>query len=104
MKYAIVESGGKQYKAVPGEIIDVDRLSQDVGEKLELDVLLFSDGEKVEVGAPTVSGVKVKASVQGMIKGPKLIAFKYTPKKRIRRKMGHRQQYTRLIIDEIVGI
>jgi len=104
MKYAIIESGGKQYKAVPGGTIDVDRLPKEVGDSVELDVLLCANDDKVAVGTPTVSGVKVRASVQEQVKGPKLISFRYTPKKRIRRKKGHRQQYTRLNIDEIVGI
>ncbi len=104
MKYAIVESGGKQYKAVPGSTIEVDLLQKQAGDSVELDVLLCADGENINVGAPYVKDVKVKANVLEHIKAPKVIVFRYTPKKRIRRKRGHRQQYTRLEIQEITGI
>lgn len=101
MKYAIVESGGKQYKAVPGNIIEVDRISQDVGDKIELDVVLLSNDGQVVVGTPFVKGAKVQASVIAEVKAPKIIVFKYKPKERYRRKQGHRQRYTQLKIDSI---
>ena len=102
MKYAIVESGGKQYRAVEGGVIEVDRLSLEVGQPIELDqVLLVADGEQVSVGAPVVAGAKVSATVAEHFKGPKVVIFKYRPKKRIRVKTGHRQQYTRLQIQTI---
>ncbi len=103
MKYAIVEQGGKQYKAVPGSTIEVDRLPVEEGAAVELErVLLVADGEQILIGTPTVPGAKVKATVEAHFKGPKIIVFKYKPRKRYRRKKGHRQQYTRLRIDEIV--
>lgn len=102
MKIAIVESGGKQYRAVEGAMIDVDRLAREVGEKFEFErVLLVEDGDNVMVGAPTVGEVKVSALVVDHVKGPKLTSFKYRPKKRIRVKSGHRQQYTRVKIESI---
>ena len=102
MKYAVVECGGKQYKAVEGGTIEVDRFSAEVGEQVDLErVLLFVDGEQVSVGTPVVEGVKIQATVVAQIKGPKLIVFRYKPKKRIRVKTGHRQKYTRLQIDTI---
>ena len=102
MKYAIVESGGKQYKAVEGEAIEVDRLPVETGEKVGLErVLMLVDGEEITVGTPTVDGVQVSTTVKDHFKGPKLIIFKYSPKKRIRVKGGHRQQYTRLMVDAI---
>ena len=102
MKYAIVESGGKQYKAVEGGIIDVDRMPVEVGETIQMDkVLLLSEEENILVGTPTVQGVSVKAKVIAHIKDPKVIVFKYHPKKRYRVKKGHRQQYTRLQIEAI---
>jgi len=102
MKYAIVESGGKQYKAVEGEAIEVDRLPVNAGDKVGLErVLMLVDGEEITVGTPTVSGIQVSTTVMDHIKGPKLIVFKYSPKKRIRVKGGHRQQYTRLMVDVI---
>lgn len=102
MKYAIFESGGKQYKAVEGTMVDVDLLPVEAGESLSLgSVLLVADGDKVSVGTPTVKGVKVNTTVVGIEKGPKVVIFKYSPKKRIRVKTGHRQKYTRLKIEKI---
>jgi len=103
MKYAIVESGGKQFKAVEGSMIEVDRLSIESGEKVVLEtVLLLVDGETISVGTPAIKGVKIETTVVDHFKGPKLVIFKYRPKKRIRVKTGHRQQYTRLKVDSIV--
>lgn len=103
MKYAILESGGKQYKAVEGSIIDVDLLVVEAGAQLILDkVLLVVDGTDISIGDPTVKGATVKTEVKGMLKGPKIDVFRYSPKKRIRRKTGHRQQYTQLKVIEIV--
>lgn len=102
MKYAIVESGGKQYKAVEGKTIDVDRLHLEVGNKLTLDdVLLISDEGDITVGTPTVAGAKVSATVVEQFKAPKVIVFKYKSRQRYRVKQGHRQQYTRLMVDSI---
>lgn len=102
MRFAIVESGGKQYRAVEGTTVDVDRLAHEVGKTFDFErVLLMADGDSVMVGTPTVGGIKVSATVLDHVKGPKLISFKYRPKKRIRVKGGHRAQYTRLMIDFI---
>lgn len=102
MKYAIVESGGKQYKAVEGSMIEVDLLHEEVGKALSLDgVLLLVEGDEVTVGQPTVKGAAVKAKVVEHFKGPKTVNFHYKPKKRIRQKTGHRQPYTRLLIEAI---
>jgi large subunit ribosomal protein L21 len=102
MKYAIVEDGGKQYKAVEGSTIEVDRFDAEVGEQLDLErVLLVADGDKIQIGTPLVNGVKVQATVLSQVKGPKVVVFRYKPKKRIRVKTGHRQKYTRLLIDTI---
>jgi len=101
MKYAIVESGGKQYKAVEGGTIEVDLLSLQAGESHELQVLLLVDGDDVTVGTPTVTGVAVHTKVVEHFKGEKTFNFHYEPKKRIREKTGHRQQYTRLAIEKI---
>jgi large subunit ribosomal protein L21 len=103
MKYAIVVSGGKQFKAVEGSTIEVDRLTNEAGEQVSLDsVLLLVDGDQINVGKPTVAGAHVEVTVLEHTKGPKLEVFKYTPKKRIRVKTGHRQQYTLLKIESIV--
>jgi large subunit ribosomal protein L21 len=101
MRYAIVESGGKQYRAVEGTTFDVDRLPAEVGSKFNLVVLLMADGDEVLVGTPTVSDILVSATVLAHVKGPKVVSFKYRPKKRIRVKGGHRHQYTRLLVDFI---
>jgi large subunit ribosomal protein L21 len=102
MKYAIVEDGGKQYKAVEGGTIDVDYYPAEIGEPVDLEhVLLIAEEGTVSVGQPFVSGAKVQAKVAGQVKGPKLVVFRYKPKKRIRRKTGHRQKYTRLQIESI---
>lgn len=101
--YAIVETGGKQYKVTPGQVIDVDRLASAEGNTIELDrVLLLASDDKVTVGKPTVEGAKVLATVQGEKKGEKIIVFKYKSKVRYHRKKGHRQLYTRLVIDKIL--
>ena len=102
MKFAIVESGGKQYRAVEGQTIEVDRLPVEPGTQYNVErVLLMADGDEVMIGTPTVDGIEVKVTVVDHFKGPKLISFKYRPKKRIRVKGGHRQQYTRLMVDSI---
>jgi large subunit ribosomal protein L21 len=102
MKYAIVENGGKQFKTVEGTTIDVDLLEVEIGAELVLDaVLLIVEDEKVLIGNPTIKGAKVTTSVVDHVKGPKVITFKYQPKKRIRVKTGHRQQYTRLKVESI---
>lgn len=101
--YAVVETGGKQYKVVPGQTVDVEKLPAEAGEIVELDrVLLVSEDDKLAVGSPTVPGAKVIAQVVDQVKGEKVIVFKYKPKTRYRRKTGHRQAYTRLAIKQIV--
>jgi len=102
MRIAIVESGGKQYRAVEGSTIDVDRLAFEVGKKFDFErVLLMADEDLIMVGTPTVDEITVSATVVDHVKGPKVISFKYRPKKRIRVKGGHRHFYTRLMIDFI---
>jgi large subunit ribosomal protein L21 len=101
--YAIIETGGKQYKVNPGQTIDVERLDVAEGKTIELDrVLLIGDIDRVVVGTPTIDGAKVVATSQGEGKGKKIIVFKYKSKVRYRKKTGHRQPYTRLVIDKIV--
>jgi len=102
MRFAIVESGGKQYRAVEGRTIEVDRLPVDTGKKFDFErVLLMADGDDVLVGTPTIGDILVKVTVVDHIKGPKIDRFKYRPKKRIRVRGGHRQQFTRLLVDFI---
>jgi len=102
MRFAIVESGGKQYRAIEGRTIEVDRLPVETGKKFDIErVLLMADGDDVLVGTPTVDGIEVKVTVVDHTKGPKVDRFKYRPKKRIRVRGGHRQHYTLLKVDFI---
>ena len=102
--YAIVQSGGKQYRVQPGDELDLDLMAVEEGSTVELDrVLMVSDGDNVQIGAPLVSGAKVVAEVIGEQKGEKIKVFRYKPKVRCRRLTGHRQPYTRVKINEIVG-
>jgi large subunit ribosomal protein L21 len=102
--YAIIETGGKQYKITPGQTVDIDLLDVTEGGTVELDrVLLIADGERVTVGTPTVEGAKVVATSQGNGRSKKTVVLKYKSKVRYRKKTGHRQPYTRLVIDKIVG-
>ncbi len=102
--YAVVKTGGKQYRVSPGDTIEVELLPYEVGEQIELEqVLLVANGSGTKIGRPLVEGAKVKATVTRQTKGPKVIIFKYRASKRYRRKRGHRQNYTRLRVDEIVA-
>jgi large subunit ribosomal protein L21 len=105
--YALVEFKGRQYKAEKGALLKVDRIDAEPGSALEIDtVLLLSAGEAdgpVTVGSPYVEGVKISAIVESHGKDKKIIVFKYIPKKDHRRKQGHRQQYSLLKIEDIVG-
>jgi large subunit ribosomal protein L21 len=101
--YAIIETGGKQYKVAQGQTIDVERLAVAEGSPVELDRVLFiADGDSVTSGKPVIEGAKVMATAKKNGKGDKIIVFKYKSKTRYRRKNGHRQQFTTLSIDQIV--
>ncbi len=100
--YAIIRSGGKQYRAEVGGTIDVDRLPQEVGDLLEIsDVLLIANGDDTRIGQPHVEGALVKATVLDQFRGKKIIVYKYRQRTNYRRKQGHRQYYTRLRIEDI---
>lgn len=100
--YAVVETGGKQYKVTEGQIIEVEKLPHEVGETVELGrVLLLVDDGKVVAGTPTVEGAVVTATVMRQDRRRKIIVFKYKSRERYRRKKGHRQAFTRLQIGEI---
>ncbi|GAF26283.1 ribosomal protein L21 [Moorella thermoacetica Y72] len=100
--YAIIMTGGKQYRVSEGDTLRVEKLPAEVGEKVVLDkVLAVGEGADLKVGKPYVEGAKVTASVQAQDKAPKIIVFKYKPKKNYRRKQGHRQPYTQLQIEKI---
>lgn len=99
--YAIIAAGGKQHKVAVGDVIYVEKLDVADGKKVKFDTLMYSDGKKVTIGTPLIKGVTVEGKVLKQVKGKKLIVFKYKPKKNIRKKQGHRQNYTRV---EITGI
>ncbi|AEJ61323.1 50S ribosomal protein L21 [Spirochaeta thermophila DSM 6578] len=100
--YAVVEIGGKQYKAEEGKFLKVERLHADEGQPVDIDtVLMVRDDAGIKVGAPYVTGAKVKAVVSGHGKDRKVIVFKYKRRKNYRRKQGHRQQYTLLKVEQI---
>jgi large subunit ribosomal protein L21 len=100
--YAIIETGGKQYKVSPGQTIDVERLGIAEGDTVELErVLLIADGDRLTVGKPIIQGAKVIVTSKGEGKDKKIVVFKYKSKVRYRRKTGHRQLYTRLTIEKI---
>lgn len=102
MKYAVLESGGKQYIAREGETLQVDRLPDDVGSKIKWDdVLLVVDDSKVSVGTPKVKGAKVQGRLIEQVKAPKILVFKYKSRERYRRRIGHRQRYSRVLIESI---
>jgi large subunit ribosomal protein L21 len=102
--YALIEFKGKQYKAEKGELIKVDRIEGEKGLSIDIDSVLLLSGEgDVKVGAPYVPGAKVKATLEDHGKDKKIIVFKYQPKKDHRRKYGHREQYSILRVQEILG-
>lgn len=101
--YAIVATGGKQYRVEPGQHLEVEKLDAEPGSQIEFsDVLLIGNGETVTIGQPTVAGARVVADVLGEVKGKKIVVFKYKSKVRYRRKTGHRQRYSRLLVKDIV--
>jgi large subunit ribosomal protein L21 len=100
--YAIIRTGGHQYRVAPGDTIEVERLEAEPGSQVELgEVLMVSNDDGVQVGTPLVDGARVIATVLRQGKGKKLIVFKFKSKKRYRRKTGHRQNLTMLAIKEI---
>ncbi|MBI3979437.1 MAG: 50S ribosomal protein L21 [Chloroflexi bacterium] len=101
--YAVIRTGGKQYRVQPGQTLDVEQLPGERGSTVEFsDVLMVAGEGQTRVGTPTVAGARVVARVVGAGRGEKIIVFKYKPKTRYRRKQGHRQAYTRLVVKEIV--
>lgn len=102
--YALVDIKGKQYKAEKGTLLRVDRFDGAEGDEVAFDhVMLVSDGEQVKVGTPYVEGAVVKAKLEKHEKGDKVVVFKYKRRKGYRKKRGHRQQYTCVRVEEIVG-
>lgn len=99
--FAIVQTGGKQYNVTENDTLKVEKLSGAVGDKVKLDVLLVSDGNKTVAGAPIVSGSEVVAEILAHGKGDKVVVYKYKAKKNERKKQGHRQPWTEIKIVSI---
>lgn len=101
--YAIIRDRGTQYRVEEGQLLDVALMQIDPGAEVELGEVLMIGGDELRIGQPLIDGARVRAEVVGMTRGEKIIVFKYRNKKRYRRRTGHRQDYTRLAIKEIVA-
>ena len=99
--YAIIKTGGKQVKVEVGQAIYVEKLDVEAGQKVTFDEVILVGGESTKVGAPIVAGATVEGTVEKHGKQKKVVAFKYKPKKHSHRKQGHRQPYTKVVIDAI---
>lgn len=102
--YAVIRTGGKQYRVTAGDILEVEKLGGDVGDTITLDdVLMVSTEDSTTIGQPVVEGASVTAKITGQYRGKKILVFRYRPKKRIRVRRGHRQYLTRLEIESITA-
>ena len=100
--YAVILTGGKQYRVQQGDVIFVEKIDSQADEAVTFDqVLLVGDGEATKIGAPTVAGAKVEGKVLAQVKGKKIVVYKYKAKKTERKKQGHRQPYTKVEITAI---
>ena len=101
--YAVVRTGGKQYKVSPEQKFRVEKLAGEIGDTIELDDVLLTSGESVKIGTPCVEGAKVVGTITDQARGPKIVVFKLKRRKNYRRKQGHRQDYTEIRVDKIEG-
>ena len=101
--YAVIETGGKQYRVEQGDVLDVELLKKDSGDNVEFEALAVSNGSELTIGAPLVSGAKVKVSVVENFRGDKIYSFKKKRRKGYRRKIGHRQGLTKIKVEEITA-
>lgn len=99
--YAIIETGGKQLKVEPGQVLYIEKLQAEEGDTVTFDKVLFVGGDEVKVGAPTVEGATITAKVESHGRGKKIVVFKFKKRKHYRRKQGHRQPFTKITIDKI---
>ncbi len=100
--YAVIKTGGKQYRVEKGSTLRVEKLEGETGGKITFsDVLLVADGDKIEIGTPVLTGAKVTAEILGIEAGPKLVVFKFRRRKAYRKRTGHRQKYTAVKITDI---
>jgi large subunit ribosomal protein L21 len=100
--YAVIRTGGKQYRVSTGDVIEVEQLPGEVGSGVDFSEVLMVSGDTVAVGNPTVEGAVVKGKIMAQCKGPKITVFKHKRRKSYSRKTGHRQKLTKLKIDEII--
>lgn len=100
-KFAVIKTGGHQYKVSEGDIFDIEKIEVEDGKDINFEVLLVADGDKIEVGQPNVKDAKVKAKVVSQEKADKIIVFKYKKRKNYRKKTGHRQKVTKVQIEKI---
>ncbi len=102
MNYAVVRTGGKQFRVTPGQAVRVEHLDGEVGDSIEFsEVLLVNEDDKTSVGTPLIEGAKVVGKITAQKRGPKIIVFKMKRRKGYRKKMGHRQSYTEVLVDSI---
>ena len=102
--YAVIKTGGKQYRVQQGDVIFVEKIDSQADEAVTFEeVLLVNDGDQTRIGAPTVAGAKVEGKVLGQVNGQKIVVYKYKAKKNERKKQGHRQPYTKVEITAING-
>ena len=100
--YAVIKTGGKQYRVQQGDVIFVEKIDSQADEAVTFEeVLLVNDGDQTRIGAPTVAGAKVEGKVLGQVKGQKIVVYKYKAKKNERKKQGHRQPFTAVKIEKI---
>ncbi|MEE3330682.1 MAG: 50S ribosomal protein L21 [Myxococcota bacterium] len=102
--YAVVRTGGKQYKVAPEQRIRVEKLEGNVGDTIELNEVLLAGGDSVKIGTPLLEGAKVVGTITDQGRGDKIVVFKLKRRKNYRRKQGHRQAYTEIRVDKIEGL
>jgi large subunit ribosomal protein L21 len=101
--YAVIKTGGKQYRVTEGQKLRVEKLTGNAGDKVTFNEVLMLGGDKLTIGQPMVKGARVEAEILGQDRGPKIVIFKFRRRKNYRRKQGHRQPYTQLKITGIAG-
>jgi large subunit ribosomal protein L21 len=101
--YAVIETGGKQYRVQQGDVLDIELLDSEAGANVEFDALAVSNGSELSIGTPVVDGAKVKVSVVENLRGKKLVSFKKKRRKGYRRKIGHRQELTKIKVESITA-
>ncbi len=99
--FAVIQTGGKQFRVQQGDVIFVEKLDVEVGQEVSFDVLMLGQGDNVEIGAPIIKGAKVTGKLVGQVKSAKIMVYKYKAKKNVRKKQGHRQPYSKVEITAV---